>query len=254
MTIRVLLVDDERLARRALSQLLAAHADVEIVGECVDGIAAREVLATIDVDVVFLDVVMPAVSGLELAADTGRRPLIVFVTAHEDFGASAFATGAAEYILKPVTQERLDLALTRVRDRLEVERDAERFRALATDRSSPYLERLVTRVGNRDLVISCDDIDLIVADDVYAAVHVNGRRYLVRTALDELERSLDPARFARVHRSYIVAIRAVASVRRRDRVREIELRSGVTVPVSRRRIRELARIDAVLVREVGAPR
>jgi two-component system LytT family response regulator len=249
-----LLVDDERLARRAMRQLLAAHSDVEVVGECVDGIAAREFLATTLVDVVFLDVVMPAMTGLELAADSGRRPLIVFVTAHEDFGASAYATGAAEYILKPVTQVRLDLALARVRDRLAVERDAERFRAMATERPSAYLERLVARVGNRDVVISCDDVDLIAADDVYAAVHVNGRRFLVRTALDELERSLDPAHFARVHRSYIVAIRAVAAVRRRDRMREIELRSGVTVPVSRRRLRELARIHAVLVREVGTPR
>lgn len=244
---RLAIVDDEPLARRALRQLLAAHDDVQVVGEAADAFDARELLATREVDVLLLDIMMPAESGLELATKTGRRPLIVFVTAREEFGAAAYHAGAAEYVLKPVTQERLDLALARVRARLVEQADADRYRALAPTRG-PYVERLVARVGARDVVIPCDDVELIAADDVYASLHVSGRRYLVRVSLDELERTLDPTRFARVHRSYIVPIRAVASVRRRDREREIELTNGVIVPVSRRRARELAAIDQALVR------
>ena len=243
MTLRVLLVDDEPLARQALRQLLAAHSDIEIVGECVDGIEAREALAALNPDILLLDIRMPELSGLDVAGKIGARPLVIFVTAHEQFGASAYATGAAEYVLKPVTQERLDLALDRVRRRIAAETDAERFRDLG-ELASPrqWLDRLLVRVGAREVIVPTGDIDLIMADDVYAAVHAGGRRHLVRTTLDKLEGELDPSRFARVHRSYIVPVDRVVAIRRVGRELTVEMKNGATVPISRRRRANLERL------------
>jgi len=238
---RVLIADDEPLARRALAQLLGTHADVEIVGECEDGADVRDDLGRADVDVLFLDVRMPELSGIEAAKlVTGARPLVVFVTAHEEFGVPAFERGAVDYLLKPVTQARVDVALGRVRGRLAADADAARYRAM---RSAPrYVDRLIARVGDRDVVIPTDMVELIAADDVYAAVHAGGRRYLVRTPLDELERSLPPELFMRVHRSFIVPVGAVLATRRAGGRVVLELRNGATVPVSRRRRGELERL------------
>jgi two-component system LytT family response regulator len=241
MSLRVLIVDDEPLARRALRQLVAAHPDVEVVADCGDGVSAREVLDRTEVDVVLLDIRMPEVSGLDLAADSPPPPYVVFVTAHEQFGLSAFDVGAADYLLKPVTQPRIDAALARVRQRVAADRDAARFRAAPAEPPS-YRDRLTARVGNRDVVIRVEDIELIAAADVYAGVHVEGRRFLVRTSLDDLERALDPARFVRIHRSYLVPLDQVVAIRRVGRTHVVELRNGATVPVSRRRRQELLRL------------
>ncbi|HEU4564237.1 MAG TPA: LytTR family DNA-binding domain-containing protein [Gemmatimonadaceae bacterium] len=246
---RVLIADDEPLARRALAQLLAAHPDVEVVGECADGAEVRDALARGPVELLLLDIRMPEMSGLEVAALAAGRPLIVFVTAHDEFGVPAFERGAADYLLKPVTRERLALALARVRDRLAAEADAARWRERgAGEPRARHLDRLIARVGERDVVIPVDEVELIAADDVYAAVHAGQRRWLVRMPLDELERSLDGERFVRVHRSYIVPIAAVAAIRRAESGVVLELRNGATVPVSRRRRRELARIEGAAAR------
>ena len=243
---RALIADDEPLARRALAQLLAAHADVQIAGECADGAEVRDTLAASEVDVLLLDIRMPELSGIEaarlLVAD---RPLVVFVTAHEEFGVQAFEHGAVDYLLKPVTQSRVDIALNRVRARLAADEDAARYRAIASTPPEPrYLDKLIARVGDRDLIIPVDRVELVSADDVYAAVHAGGRRYLLRTSLDELERSLAPERFVRVHRSYLVPVDAVVTMRRGGGQLALELRNGASVPVSRRRRREVDRIVA----------
>jgi two-component system LytT family response regulator len=240
--LRVLIVDDEPLARRALRQLLAAHSDVAIVADCEDGVSARERLASTPIDLVLLDIRMPEISGLEVAAGASGPPYVVFVTAHEQFGVPAFDVGAADYLLKPVTQARIDAALARVRARIAADRDAASYRAGApSGPPSVHRDHLVARVGSRDVVIRVEDIELIAAADVYAGVHAHGRRYLVRTSLDELERQLDPDRFARVHRSYLVPVAAVVAFRRIGRGQVLELANGATVPVSRRRRHELLR-------------
>lgn len=243
---RVLIADDEPLARRALTQLLVRHPDVVIAAECTDGADAREMLTRASLDVALLDIRMPELSGLDAAAVTnGQRPLIVFVTAHEEFGVPAFERGAVDYLLKPVTEERVDAALERLRVRLAADADAARYRALAGGESR-YDDRLVARVGDRDVVIPVGEVELIAADDVYAAVHAGGRRYLVRRPLDELEQSLSPVQFVRVHRSYIVPRDAVTAVRHSGGTVTVELRNGATIPVSRRRRGELARLVAAV--------
>jgi two-component system LytT family response regulator len=234
-----LIVDDEPLSRRAVDQLLARHADFVVVGECVDAVAARQASERTKPDVMFLDVRMPGLSGLDLARDNGEAlPLVVFVTAFDEFALPAFEVDAVDFLRKPITQQRFDSAVERVRERIRLLAAAKPWRA---DRPG-YLERLVTRVRDEDVVIPLDDVDHIAADDVYAIVHSGGRRYLVRSALDTLEKELDPAVFIRVHRSHIVAVRSIVAVRRTKACREVVLRDGTIVPVSRRRHSQLRAI------------
>ena len=238
--IRALIADDEALSRRLVHQLLERHADVTIVAECGDGEEARSAIATERPDVVFLDVRMPVESGLSVARarDAKSGPLVVFVTAYDSFALPAFETDAVDYLTKPLAEERFDAALDRVRERLRLRRHAERYEDLATeDADAPrFAPHLVARVGTRDVIIPLETIDYIEADDVYAAVVARGRRLLVRTSLDTLERTLDPSVFARVHRSYIVRRDRVMEIRRdRPNGPTIVLAGGAALPVSRRR-------------------
>src|SRR5262249_52317944 len=143
-------------------------------------------------------------SGLELARrERGELPFIVFVTAFDQYALPAFEVDAVDFLRKPITQDRFDAALERVRDRMRLRA------AVATAESaapSPFLQRLVSRDRQRDVVILVGEIDYIEADDVYVIVHADGRRHLVREALDRLEQRLDPSRFTRIHRRYIVAV------------------------------------------------
>jgi len=239
--IRALIADDEALSRRLVHQLLERHADVVIVGECADGEEAREAIASRDPDVVFLDIRMPVESGLDVARSREPRtgPFIVFVTAYDRFALPAFETDAADYLTKPLTEERFDAALDRVRARLQDRQHARRYEEISA-RDGPaaprYLSHLVSRVGTRDIIISLDSVEYIEADDVYAAVIAGGRRHLVRTALDALERALDPSVFVRIHRSYIVRLDRVIEIRRDKKSGpELVLDTGASLPVSRRR-------------------
>ncbi len=227
--IRALIADDEALSRRALHQMLERHTDVTIVADCSDGAAAQQAIAAQAPDVVFLDVRMPLASGLDVARgrEHATRPLVVFVTAYDRFAVPAFETDAVDYLTKPLTEERFDAMLDRVRERLRLHRLA------ANAVESPYAPHLVSRAGTRDIVIPLDTIDYIEADDVYAAVIALGKRHLVRTPLDALERSLDPSVFSRIHRSYIVRLDRVREVRRASG--QLVLAGGAVLPVSRRR-------------------
>jgi two-component system, LytTR family, response regulator len=147
-----------------------------------------------------------------------------------------------DYLTKPLTEERFDATLGRVRERLRLRRQDQQRDERRDERR--YAPHLVTRIGTRDVIIPLDTIDYVEADDVYAAVFARGRRHLVRTPLDVLERTLDPALFARIHRSYIVRLDRVTEVRReRASGPEIVLDGGITLPVSRRR---RAVLDALL--------
>jgi two-component system LytT family response regulator len=222
--IRAVVADDEPLSRRVVEQLLARHDDVTVVARCADGEEVREALARQRPDVVFLDIQMPVASGLEVARERNARsgPLVVFVTAYEQFALPAFEVDAVDYLTKPLVEDRFDAALQRVRDRLRGRRS--------------FPSHLVARIGARDLLIPVDAIEYIEADDVYAAVVSRGKRHLVRTPLDALERSLDPACFARIHRSYIVRLDRVTAIRR-DKASgpELVMQGGLSLPVSRRR-------------------
>jgi len=233
-TIRALIADDEALSRRLVHQLLERHDDVVIVAECEDGAATNEAIATFEPDVLFLDVRMPLESGLDVARRRAARtgPLVVFVTAFDKFALPAFEADAVDYLTKPLTEERFDAALDRVRERLRLRRLAA---AVDVDSEQPaYVSHLVSRIGSRDVIVPLETIDYVEADDVYAAIVSRGKRFLIRTPLDALERTLDPKVFARVHRSYIVRLDRVRAVRRGPSA-GLVLEDGVVIPVSRRR-------------------
>lgn len=237
-TIRAIVADDEALSRRLVHQMLERHADVAIVADCTDGAATRDAIEALSPDVVFLDVRMPVESGLDVARhrDPSTGPLVVFVSAYDKFALPAFETDAVDYLTKPLTEERFDAALNRVRERLRLRRlaSAASTASRAGSENRTHLTHLVSRVGSRDVILPLETIDFIEADDVYAAVLADGKRYLVRTALDALERGLDPALFARVHRSYIVRLDRVREIRRVNGA-ELVLADGSVLPVSRRR-------------------
>lgn len=223
---RVVIVDDEPLARLGVRQLLARHANVAIAGEARDGREAVALLTAMRPDVVFLDVQMPELSGFDVlhALPQDTRPLVIFLTAYDTFAVQAFDAQAIDYLVKPVNEARFDAAVTRARERLR-----------AAD-AMKQAERLVFSTGGVDLVVAPDEIAWIEADDYYAAVHALGRRHLVRESLSSLEARLDTTRFVRVHRSAIVNLAHVREVRSAAPGESaIVLRDGASLPISRRR-------------------
>ena len=202
MTLRVLIVDDEAPARSELRHVLQAH-DVEVVAEAAGASEAVRAIEAVAIDVIFLDVEMPGVSGIELAraiAQSSRPPAVVFVTAHAGYAVDAFAVEAVDYLLKPVDPERL----TRVLERLAT-RDT---RSVASPIRIP-----VVASGGTEL-LELDRVHYVQADGDYSRVHTFDRSYLSTSSLRELEAALPADRFVRVHRSYLVNLARVAAIRR----------------------------------------
>jgi two-component system LytT family response regulator len=235
-TWRTVIVDDEPPARQTLRLLLGREKDFVIVAECGHGREAIESVAAERPDVLFLDVRMPGVDGFAVLRELGADavPAVVFVTAYDRYAAQAFEQHAVEYLLKPFTDERFADVVEHVRRRL-------RERALATlgERLPGLLagnarRQIVVKDGSRTHVVAEADIAWIEAEDYYIAIHANGRRILARESLKTLEERLDPAVFARVHRSAIVNlgwIKAIEPVASGDQ--RLVLSDGTVLRVSR---------------------
>jgi two-component system, LytTR family, response regulator len=210
MTLRVLIVDDESVARRRVRRLLAAEPDVAVIGECGDGASAMTTIVAERPDLVFLDVQMPERDGFEVlqAIPTPELPAILFVTAYDRYALRAFDVHAIDFLLKPFTRERFRIALTRARERLERrDRDAGLAALAASLRERPrYLSRVPVRTAGRIVLVDLTTVDWLEAADNYVRLHVHSREYLLRETLAALEAQLDPDRFARIHRSAIVQI------------------------------------------------
>jgi len=218
--LRVVIVDDEPLAREDLGQLLGGRHDVTVVATCANGSEALDAVRRLEPDVLLLDIRMPGIDGFHVVSQLDRRelPYVVFVTAFDRFAIDAFRVRALDYLLKPVQASRLDEALDRAREQLR-KRPAGDWPAAVlaaaqeqTRSAEEFLSELMVRVGTRDIVIKVDDIDWVQAETYYARLHIRGRSYLYRERMHVLEARLNPRHFARVHRSAIVNL---------DRVREI---------------------------------
>jgi two-component system LytT family response regulator len=243
MSLRVLLVDDEPVARRGLRRLLTAAPDLEIVGECGDGASAIAAIAELTPDLVLLDVQMPELGGFDVVDAVGLQqlPAIVFVTAYDQYALRAFDVHAVDYVLKPVDPERLQRALERARSRIAA-RDANGGVALAAaladlgrQLAPRWARRLAIRAGGRVRLVEVGTIQWLRAAGNYVEVHAGGRMQTMRETLAALEARLDPERFVRVSRSALVNL---------DAVRELQplfdgdfvllLHDGTQVPGSRR--------------------
>jgi two-component system LytT family response regulator len=247
---RVIIVDDELLARAVLREYLAAYPDVEIVGECANGFEAVKAIAELAPDLVFLDIQMPKLDGFEVVELAGARAQYVFVTAYDQFALRAFEVHALDYLLKPFSRERLEQALAHARARLgspqagAVASSAVAAAHDAAQRRTP-LERILIRDGARVQVIPAAQIDYIEAQDDYVQVVADGRAWLKSQRLSELEEQLDPGAFLRVHRSYIVSLAAIERIDPSGKDGHCAvLRGGARIPVSRsgyQKLKELMR-------------
>ena len=276
--LRVLVVDDEPLARQRLEDLLGHEPNVTLVGTAGDGVEAVEAIRTLAPDLVFLDIQMPGRTGLDVVREVGvdAMPATIFVTAYDQHALRAFELAAVDYLVKPFDDERFEQAFRRARRRVEL-REVERLRGqllavlqggapapaaigeapaaatapAAAGEAPPaqlhagrggYLERIAVEMRGKLRVVPVGEIDYIVASGPYAELYVADRRLLIREAMQTLEERLDPAMFLRIHRSVIVRLDLVDTLHKgAGGDYEVQLKSGVRLRVSRSRREELER-------------
>jgi len=218
--IRVLIVDDEPLARGVLREMLQSDSDVAIVGECVNGKEAVRAIRELNPDLLFLDIQMPELGGFEVldALQGVEIPHLVFVTAYDQYAVRAFEVHALDYILKPFDRERFEASWQRAKAQVLRERNGgveQRILSLLEDlkAGTKYLERLVIKSSGRIYFLETNDIDWIQAEGNYVSVHAGKKSHLLRETITSLESQLDPKKFLRIHRSAIVRI---------DRIKELQ--------------------------------
>jgi two-component system LytT family response regulator len=215
---RVLIVEDEPLARERIRTLLEAERDIEVVGEAADGRSAVAAIRAEKPDLVFLDVNMPELNGFEVIDTVGAEamPPIVFVTAYDQYAVQAFDAHAVDYVLKPFDEDRFRSAVDRARQTLRRQHAGSldrRLTDLLEDLRRPrYVERLAVKSGGKIVFVRTDEIDWIGAEGNYARLHTGGRSHLMRETMTSLEAKLDPDRFLRIHRSTIVNADAIAEL------------------------------------------
>lgn len=251
LPIRVVAVDDEPLARERVTTLVRATEGLELVGEARNGLEALDLITKVEPDLLFVDVEMPELSGFGMIAalEGTRVPAVVFITAFERYALKAFEVGAVDYLQKPVTRQRFAAAVARAKERLE-RRSAEYWLALVAsaaiaERARGARTRFVVRRGNAYHIVPAEQVDWIDVADNYLQLHVGARAHLWRGTMKQAEEELDPERFVRIHRSAMVAVGRIATVRSHESGGHvIELRSGVQLRSSRQyadRVRALLR-------------
>ncbi|MBW6467566.1 MAG: LytR/AlgR family response regulator transcription factor [Anaerosomatales bacterium] len=227
MTLKALVVDDEAPARSELRYLLDEAGGVEVVGEASNASEAFQLIRAIPYDVIFLDIDMPGLSGVQLAealADLERPPSVVFVTAHSEHAVKAFEVAATDYLVKPVELDRLRIAIERL---------------VPPHHEGARIERIPVEKAGKKLLIQVEDIFYVMAKDDYSYLHTDAERYLLTISLAQLEQRLEPSGFFRVHRRYLVnlaQVREVVPMYGGTLLLTLKDREGTQVPVSRRRV------------------
>jgi two-component system LytT family response regulator len=247
MSLRVVVADDEELARRVLREHLNAEPDIEVVAECSNGFEAVKAVNDHSPDLVFLDVQMPKLDGFEVLELIESPSAVVFITAFDQYAMRAFDAAAVDYLLKPYSSDRFRAALDRVRARLRDSRQPAPSPAdlkIAARAPGDYVERIVVKDGPRVHVIPAAKLDYVEAQDDYVALRSEGRLWLKQQTISSLEAALDPRRFVKLHRSYIVNVEKIARIEANTKDTWLAvLTDGVKIPVSRggyTRFREIA--------------
>lgn len=245
--LRIVIVDDEPGCVRRLERLIDTTPAAEVVGTARDGLSGLELIRATEPDLVFLDIRMPGMDGVQVAEAlaSDALPAIIFTTAFADFAVSAFDLGAFDYLLKPVQEERVRAGIERARERLRLQSVEERARNLETAlkalrgpeedvEGAGALRWLWVVDGRGRTRLAVDDVERFEAERDYVRVHVEGRSYLIRATLQSIMGKLDPSRFVRVHRSLVVNLEAVRGLRRRiTGAMTVTLQSGAEAPVGR---------------------
>jgi two-component system LytT family response regulator len=246
--IRLLIVDDEPLARAGVRRLLQDDEGIEVIGECGDG--AEAVVAILDQqpDAVLLDIKMPEMNGLDVVRTIGveRMPLTVFITAYDEHALRAFELHAVDYLLKPFDDERFNQTMARVKREVRTRAAAhlsEKLLHVLQDtqpKTQKYLTRIVVRGDGRTVLLRASDVEWIEAADYYARIHAAGKSHLLRETMNELEEKLDPELFFRVHRSAIINLEKVREIQPYTRGEHVVIMaSGAKVRLSRGRREKL---------------
>lgn len=230
---RVAIVDDELLARSVLREYLARHDDIDIVAECANGFDAVKAIADLEPELVFLDIQMPRLDGFEVAELIGAKTRLIFVTAYDQYALKAFDCHALDYLLKPFSEQRFDQALAHARASRGTPGAVQALAREAAMRAAP-LARVLIRDGAKVHVIASARIDYIEAQDDYISIRSEGKSYLKNQTLAELEAQLDPAKFLRVHRSYLLNIDGIRRIEAATKDSHVAiLRDDTRIPVSK---------------------
>lgn len=240
--IRTIIVDDEDLARQVMREFISNHSEVEIIAECANGFEAVKSVMEMKPDLLFLDVQMPKLDGFEVLELIGNETAVIFVTAYDSYAIKAFGVHAVDYLLKPYGADRFAGALARAKERLTgkgVGKTAPEL-PLPADLSASaraplqHLDRIAVRDGTKVFIIPVAKLDYVEAQDDYLALASEGKKHLKQQTISSLEQALDPSRFLRVHRSYIVNIERVVRVEPYAKDSHIAvLSNGSQIPVSR---------------------
>jgi two-component system LytT family response regulator len=232
--IGTLIVDDEELARQVLRELLAAHPEIQILAECANGFEAVKAVAEHKPDLLFLDVQMPKLSGFDVLELIERNIAVIFVTAYDQYAMKAFEVHAVDYLLKPIGRERFEAALERAKIRIGEKMPPVEQLVTAARPPQQFLERIVVRDGTRVTLIPVAKLDYVEAQDDYVALATHGAKHLKQQTIASVEAGLDPARFVRIHRSYIVNFERVVRIEPYGKDSRLAiLGDGTRLPVSR---------------------
>ncbi|MBS1826995.1 MAG: response regulator transcription factor [Acidobacteria bacterium] len=232
--LRVLIIDDEPLARAVLREMLADRADIEIAAECANGFEAVKAASETQPDLLLLDVQMPKLDGFEVLELIGPNTAVIFITAYDTYAMRAFEVHAVDYLQKPFTPDRLNTALDRARQRIGTKGITGEELSAAARGPQSYAERIVTRDGAKVHIIPTQKLDFIEAQEDYIALRTEGKTILKQQTISSIETILDPTRFVRIHRSYILNIERLVRVEPYGKNSKLAvLTTGDQLPISR---------------------
>ena len=236
MSIRCIIADDEELARALVREFLSTDSAIEIVAECANGFDAVKAVADLKPDLLFLDVQMPKLDGFEVLELIGTEVAVIFTTAHDQYAMKAFDAAAVDYLLKPFDLERFRIAVERARRRIgdRVTMPSPIDLKSAAQAPGSYLQRIVVKDGTRIHIIPASQLDYAEAQDDYIGLHSAGKTWLKQQTISSLESSLDPSRFVRIHRSFLLNLERISKIEPYTKdTRLAILTDGTRLPVSR---------------------
>jgi two-component system LytT family response regulator len=234
--IRVLIIDDEPLARMVVKEYLQAFSQFEMVQECNDGFEGLKAIQQHQPDLVFLDVQMPKINGFEMLELVEQAPAVIFTTAFDEYAIKAFETHAVDYLLKPFSKDRFHKAIEKYLANAQTSTKAKQTEELLeTAALSPAQhERIVVKTGTKVKIIPVQDVEYLAADDDYVSVYTAEGSFLKNKTMNFFEQTLDPRQFVRVHRSYMIAIQQITRIDPYEKDAHLAiLRSGAKIPVSK---------------------
>lgn len=230
---KVLIIDDEPLARSIVREYLGSHPSLEIVGECNDGFEGAKAISVHQPDLIFLDVQMPKINGFEMLEIISEQPAVIFTTAFDEYALKAFETHAIDYLLKPFSQERFNAAVQKWLSSVTIDSPIEKLNETNFRQPDEHL-RIVIKDGSEIRIIPTKEIEYLEAYDDYVKIHHLGKVHLKKKTMNHFEKSLDSKQFIRIHRSFLLNIQELTKIEAFEKNSYIAiLKSGKRIPISR---------------------